>query len=124
MGARDAARPGPVPQQISLDITGMHCASCVSTRGSAQGSFRGSDGLGEPGYGESARGGRSGRGQAEALVHAVEEAGYGAALSVPKRVGRDEAEARTASGKPRIVFSAGTCGWRWCWEFPSPSSAC
>jgi Cu+-exporting ATPase len=84
-----------VPQQISLKITGMHCASCVAR---IEGALRQVPGVRmasvnlatEKAVVELDPAGAKG----EALVYAVEEAGYGAALSVPKRAGGAEAEAR------------------------------
>lgn len=84
-----------VPQQISLKITGMHCASCVAR---IEGALRQVPGVRmasvnlatEKAVVELDPAGA----KVEALVCAVEEAGYGAALSVPKRAGGADAEAR------------------------------
>jgi len=84
-----------VPQQISLKITGMHCASCVAR---IEGALRQVPGVRmasvnlatEKALVELDPAGA----KVEALVCAVEEAGYGAALSVPKRAARADAEAR------------------------------
>jgi Cu+-exporting ATPase len=82
-------------QKVSLDITGMHCASCVMHIEEALKAV--------PGVRAASVNLATDKATVEvdpatapveALVHAVEAAGYGAALSVPKRVGHDEAEAR------------------------------
>ena len=84
-----------VPREISLKITGMHCASCVAR---IEGALRQVPGVRmasvnlatEKALVELDPAGA----KVEALVCAVEEAGYGAALSVPKRAARADAEAR------------------------------
>ncbi len=84
-----------VPREISLKITGMHCASCVAR---IEGALRQVPGVRmasvnlatEKALVELDPAGA----KVEALVCAVEEAGYGAALSVPKRAGGADAEAR------------------------------
>ena len=81
--------------KISLDITGMHCASCVTHIEEALQAV--------PGVRAAAVNLATEKAvvevqpalvQPEALIRAVEEAGYGAALSAPRRVGGDETEAR------------------------------
>jgi len=87
--------PAPPQQKISLDITGMHCASCVMHIEEALQAV--------PGVRAAAVNLATEKAvvevepaevQPEVLIHAVEEAGYGAALSTPRRVSRDETKAR------------------------------
>ena len=84
-----------VPREISLKITGMHCASCVAR---IEGALRQVPGVRMASVNLATEKAVVELGPAgakvEALVCAVEEAGYGAALSVPKRAARADAEAR------------------------------
>jgi Cu+-exporting ATPase len=84
-----------VPQQISLKITGMHCASCVAR---IEGALRQVPGVRMASVNLATEKAvvelDPAEAKVEALVYAVEEAGYGAALSVPKRAARADAEAR------------------------------
>ena len=84
-----------VPQQISLKITGMHCASCVAR---IEGALRQVPGVRMASVNLATEKALveldPAEAKVEALVCAVEEAGYGAALSVPKRAGGADAEAR------------------------------
>ncbi|MCJ7501931.1 MAG: heavy metal translocating P-type ATPase [Acidobacteriia bacterium] len=84
-----------VPQQISLKITGMHCASCVAR---IEGALRQVPGVRMASVNLATEKALveldPAEAKVEALVSAVEEAGYGAALSVPKRAGGADAEAR------------------------------
>jgi len=92
---RTPATSAPPQPKISLDITGMHCASCVMHIEEALQAV--------PGVRAAAVNLATEKAvveveptqvQPEALIHAVEEAGYGAALSAPGRASRDETEAR------------------------------
>jgi Cu+-exporting ATPase len=92
-------REPPIParsqQKINLDITGMHCASCVMHIEEALQALPGVRAASVNLATEKATVEVDpAKAQIEALVRAVEAAGYGAALSVPKRVGHEEAEAR------------------------------
>ena len=84
-----------VPQQMSLKITGMHCASCVAR---IEGALRQVPGVRMASVNLATEKALveldPAEAKVEALVSAVEEAGYGAALSVPKRAGGADAEAR------------------------------
>ena len=84
-----------VPREISLKITGMHCASCVAR---IEGALRQVPGVRMASVNLATEKAvvelDPAEAKVEALVCAVEEAGYGAALSVPKRAGRADAEAR------------------------------
>jgi Cu+-exporting ATPase len=93
-----------VPQQISLKITGMHCASCGAR---IEGALRQVPGVRmasvnlatEKAVVELDPAGA----KVEALVCAVEEAGYGAALSVPKRAGGAEARELKRQAEDRFL---------------------
>jgi Cu+-exporting ATPase len=84
-----------VPQQISLKITGMHCASCVAR---IEGALRQVPGVRMASVNLATEKALveldAAAAKVEALVRAVEEVGYGAALSVAKRAGGGDAEAR------------------------------
>jgi Cu+-exporting ATPase len=84
-----------VPREISLKITGMHCASCVAR---IEGALRQVPGVRMVSVNLATEKALveldPAEAKVEALLCAVEEAGYGAALSVPKRAGGADAEAR------------------------------
>jgi Cu+-exporting ATPase len=92
-------RAPPVPaqsqQKINLDITGMHCASCAVRIEEA---LRAVPGVRAASVNLATEKATvevdPAQVPVEALIRAVEAAGYGAALHVPKRAGREEAEAR------------------------------
>ena len=85
-----------IPQQkISLDITGMHCASCVM---SIEDALKAVPGVRSAAVNLATEKAvvemDSGQVNAEALLRAIEEAGYGATLAIPPLRVRGEAEAR------------------------------
>ena len=101
-GRRDAGAPSQ--EKIEFDITGMHCASCVAT---VEGALKQVAGVRAANVNLATQkayvevdGGQT---LIPAIIHAVEESGYGASVSVPSRRRQERAreaeEARRAEDR-------------------------